>query len=310
MDRATVLRVDRRGAVVDLEDGTVLDAVVRGRLHHGDRRETNPVAVGDHVQVERHGTAECSIVEVEARRSVLHRPEIHGRWRRQVLVANADLAVLVFAYRDPVPATGLVDRLLVACHAGDVPPTLVFNKSDLEPAPETTALILLYERLGYRVLRTSAERAEGIEALAGLVRDRCTVFAGPSGAGKSSLINRVLPGVALRTGEISRSTGKGKHTTTSAWLVRVPGSRGHVIDTPGVREFGLAGIDPQSTALHFPEFPDPGTCRFDDCRHVSEPGCALLAALAEGSVAASRYASYKTFLQELEEDLRRTTDRA
>lgn len=310
MDLATVLRVDRRGAVVDLDDGTVLDATVRGRLHHGARRETSPVAVGDRVRVERHGPAGCSITDVEPRRSVLLRPEIHGRWRRQVLVANADLAVLVFAHRDPVPATGLVDRLLVACHAGEVRPALVFNKTDLDPAPETAALIRLYDGLGYRVLRTSAERAEGIGALADLVRDRCTVFAGPSGAGKSSLINRVLPGVALRTGEISRSTGKGRHTTTSAWLVRVPGSRGHVIDTPGIREFGLSGIDPRTTALHFPEFPDPGTCRFGDCRHVSEPGCSVRAAVAEGVVAASRYGSYVAFLAELEEETRRETDRA
>jgi ribosome biogenesis GTPase / thiamine phosphate phosphatase len=305
MDRATVLRVDRKRAVVDLADGTHLEAVVRGRLHHGDRRETNPVAVGDVVRVERTGEGTCAIVEVEPRRSALLRPEIWGRWKRQVLVANPDNAILVFAYRDPPPAAGLVDRLLFACHAGSVTATLVFNKADLDASPETEALVVLYERLGYRVLRTSALRGDLVEELRALVAGRCTVFAGPSGSGKSSLINRVLPGVTLRTGEISRATGKGQHTTTASQLVRDPLTGGYVIDTPGVREFGIAGIDPREAALHFPEFPAPGTCRFDDCRHVSEPGCVVRAALAAGTVPPSRYASYLTFLGELEEEARR-----
>jgi ribosome biogenesis GTPase len=266
------------------------------------------VAVGDEVRVERTGPGTCAIVSVEPRRSVLLRPEIHGRWKQQVLVANAEVAVLVFAYRDPAPSPGLVDRLLVACHAGDVAPALVFNKSDLGADAATAALMDLYERLGYRVLRTSAERDEGIDGLRDLVRDRCTVFAGPSGSGKSSLINRVLPGLELRIGEISRSTGKGRHTTTAACLSRVPGGRGHVIDTPGIREFGLSGIDPREAALHFPEFPEPGNCRFDDCLHRNEPGCAVREAVARGSVPATRHQSYLVFLAELEEESRRETE--
>ena len=305
MDYATVLRVDRRGVVVDLEDGTVLQAVQRGRMHHAARRETSPVAVGDRVRIDRTGPETAAISGVEPRRSVLLRPEVAGRWRRQVLVANADLAVLVFAIRDPEPAGGLIDRLLVACHAGEVSVVLVFNKGDLVPSPETVGLVALYEGLGYRVLRTSAERDEGTEALAAAVRGRCCVFAGPSGAGKSSLINRVLPGVCLRTGEISRSTGKGKHTTTAGQLVRVPGQPGHVIDTPGIREFGLATVPPGEVALHFPEFPHPDACRFSDCRHLAEPGCAARAAVEAGAVAKSRYDSYRTFRAELEEEAQR-----
>lgn len=307
-ESATVLRVDRKGVVVDTDDGTVLAASVRGRLHHGPRRDTSPVAVGDRVRIDRAGGAgadAASIVEVEPRRSVLHRPEVAGRWRRQVLVANADRAVLVFSHRDPVPAAGLVDRLLVACHAGNVHPMLVFNKRDLVPSEETSSLFALYERLGYEVLRTSAETGEGTAALAEALRDRCSVFAGPSGTGKSSLINRLLPGVELRTGEICRTTGKGRHTTTAARLVRVPGHRGHVVDTPGVREFGLVGIPPREIELQFPELPVPGRCRFDDCRHVSEPGCAVRAGLAAGEVAESRYRSYLAFREEAEEEARR-----
>jgi ribosome biogenesis GTPase len=255
--------------------------------------------------VERTGDGRAAIVAVEPRRSVLLRPEVAGRWRRQVLVANADLAVLVFAHRDPAPAAGLLDRLLVACHAGEVPVVLVFNKSDLEPEPETAALVRLYEGLGFRVLRTSAEREQGIPELQATLRDRCAVFAGPSGAGKSSLVNRALPGVRLRTGEISRSTGKGRHTTTAAQLVRVPGACGHVIDTPGIREFGVVTIAPGEVALHFPEFPDPGSCRFADCRHLAEPGCAVLESVRAGRVAASRHASYRVLREELEEEERR-----
>jgi ribosome biogenesis GTPase len=194
-----------------------------------------------------------------------------------------------------------VDRLLVACHAGGVQPALVFNKSDLEPSKRTSSLVALYEGLGYHVVRASAQRGVGLEQLASLLAGRSSVFAGPSGTGKSSLINRVLPGVELRTGEISRISRKGQHTTTAAQLVRLPDG-GHVVDTPGVREFGLRDIDPRELALQFPEFPVPDQCRFLDCAHRSEPSCAVLDATAAGRVAPSRHASYLTLLDELVED--------
>lgn len=302
---ATVLRVDRKRILVELKDGRVFEASMRGKLHQGRSREKSPVAVGDHVNVSDEGGGTGVVVSVEPRTSVLKRPEAGGRWRDQVLVANADRAVLVFAHADPEPHAGLVDRLLVACHAGGVPPVLVFNKSDLTPSDKTGALIELYERLGYEVVRASAERAEGIGRLAEVLAGRSSVIAGPSGTGKSSLINRVLPGIELRTGEISRASRKGQHTTTAAQLVRLPDG-GHVIDTPGIREFGLRDIDPRELALQFPEFPVPGQCRFLDCAHRSEPGCAVLAALATGEVATSRHASYLTLLVELIEDRRFT----
>jgi ribosome biogenesis GTPase / thiamine phosphate phosphatase len=300
LEPATVLRVDRKRVLVDLEDGQVLETQLRGRVADSRGRRTSAVAVGDRVSVERDGDGGV-IVGVEPRRSELLRPEVAGRWRRQVLVANADRAVLVFAHRDPEPAPGLVDRLLVACHAGDAPPVLVFNKADLGPTEASAAVIRLYEGLGYEVLRASAATGEAVDRLAALLRDRCSVFAGPSGTGKSSLLNRLLPGVELRTGEIS-AAGKGRHTTTAAQLVRIPGGRGHTIDTPGVKEFGLVGIAPRELALHFPEFPVPNQCRFLDCRHVSEPGCAVRAAVDDGRIAASRRESYLEFLRELEED--------
>ncbi len=300
---ATVLRIDRKRVVVDLDDGTTLCAALRGRVAASRGRATSAVAVGDRVRVETGDVegAQAVIVGVEPRRSVLIRPEVAGRWRRQALVANADRAILVFAFRDPAPSAGLVDRLLVACHAGNVPPVLAFNKADLEPDAATADLVGLYERLGYEVLRTSAERGDGVERLAALLRGRCSVFAGPSGTGKSSLVNRVLPGVRLRVAEISRETRKGRHTTTAAQLVRIPDGGGHVIDTPGIREFGLLGIAPRDLALHFPEFPVPDLCRFRDCLHGAEPGCAVRAALETGAVAASRFQSYRTLLAELEE---------
>lgn len=296
-----MLRVDRKRVLVDAADGTPLEAQIRGRVAGSSGRITSAVAVGDRVTVERTGPATAMIVGVEPRTSVLMRPEVAGRWRRQVLVANADRAVLVFAQHDPAPAAGLVDRLLVACHAGNVPPVLVFNKADLEPTERSASLVRLYEQLGYEVLRTSAAQGAGLDRLAEIVRGRCSVFAGPSGAGKSSLINRVLPGVELRTGEISAVSGKGKHTTTAAQLVRLPGGRGYVIDTPGVKEFGLLGIAPGELALHFPEFPVPNQCRFLDCRHDAEPACRVRAAAEAGVLAPSRYESFQSFRKELEE---------
>lgn len=297
---ATVLRVDRKSVVVDAEDGETLSARIRGKVADGRGRMTSAVAVGDRVTIERTGAGTAVIAGVSPRSSVLLRPEVSGRWRRQVLVANADRALLVFAHADPPPAAGLVDRLLVACHAGDVPPILVFNKCDLAPTGRTEELIALYERLGYEVLRTSAARGDAVERVRELLRGRRSVFAGPSGTGKSSLINRVLPGIQLRTGEISEFTGKGRHTTTASQLVRLPGERAYAVDTPGVKEFGLLGIAPRDLALHFPEFPVPDGCRFQDCRHQFEPGCAVREGAESGALARSRYESYLTLLAELE----------
>jgi len=299
---ALALRVDRKRVVVEMHDGRIADATLRGTFHRGRGRQKSPVAVGDIVRVDQTDQGDVVIAGVEDRRSSLLRPEIVGRWRNQVLVANADRAVLVFAHADPAPHSGLVDRLLVACHAGHVPPILVFNKVDLEPDENTQSIVALYERLGYELLKTCAQSGQGIERLRELLAGRCSVFAGPSGTGKSSLINRVLPGVELKTGEISRHSGKGKHTTTAAELVRIPDDAddGHVIDTPGIKEFGLVAIEPRELELNFPEFPVPAKCRFLDCRHEKEPGCAVVAAVASGDVARTRYGSYLTFRGELE----------
>jgi ribosome biogenesis GTPase len=297
---ATVLRVDRKSVVVDSSDGETLLAQLRGKVALGRGRMTSAVAVGDRVTIERTGSGTAVIAGVLPRTSVLLRPEVSGRWRRQVLVANADRALLVFAHEDPAPVAGLIDRLLVACHAGDVPPILVFNKRDLVATDRSEALIRLYEGLGYEVLRTSAVRGDALDRLRGLLRGRRCVFAGPSGTGKSSLINRVLPGVTLRTGEISAVSGKGRHTTTAAQLVRVPDDRAYAVDTPGVKDFGLLGVPPRELALHFPEFPVPDGCRFQDCRHESEPDCAVRAGVESGALARSRFDSYLTLLAELE----------
>jgi ribosome biogenesis GTPase len=299
-ETATVLRVDRKSVVVDAADGETLVARIRGKVAEGRGRMTSAVAVGDRVTIERTGPGTAVIDGVAPRESVLLRPEVSGRWRRQVLVANADRALLVFAHADPEPVAGLVDRLLVACHAGDVPPILVFNKCDLAPTERSESLVRLYEGLGYEVLRTSAVRGDALDRLRELLRGRRSVFAGPSGTGKSSLINRVLPGVTLRTGEISGVSRKGRHTTTAAQLVRVPGDHAYAVDTPGVKEFGLLGVAPRDLALHFPEFPVPDGCRFQDCRHESEPGCAVRTGAEGGTLARSRYDSYRTLLAELE----------
>ncbi|MEJ2535158.1 MAG: ribosome small subunit-dependent GTPase A [Gammaproteobacteria bacterium] len=278
--------------VVQTESGERRDCVFR-------RKVGRPVC-GDQVMLRR-ADAETWVVEaILARKNEFARAD--ERARRQVVAANLDRVLIVVAPR-PLPSRDLLDRYLVAVHSLGIEPVIVLNKCELpfsgdEPGVETLQRLGEYERLGYRVLRTSCETGEGVDGLRDLLATGTAILVGQSGVGKSSLARLLLPDLDIQTGALSRVTGKGTHTTTTTVLYRLPGG-GALMDSPGVWEFGLWKLDEALIPLGFPEFrPWLGACRFNDCAHLSEPGCAVKGALEAGRIASWRYAAYTRILEQ------------
>ncbi len=292
---------------VRLPDGSEHDASLAGRLKQEARGELK-LAVGDHVMIapDERGT-DWRITAIEPRTSVLARREPGGRHGERVLAANIDQVFVVFALVKPEPHLRMIDRFLVICEANDLRAHLVLNKVDLAPdAAAVDALAEPYELAGYPVHRTSVKRGDGLEEMRAELHGRVTAVTGPSGVGKSSLLNALHPGIDLRTQEISESVNKGRHTTVGARLIPLPdGDEGYLVDTPGLREVGMWGLPSSALDQCFPEFqPYLGGCRFQDCEHDSEPGCAVRGAVEAGSLNPSRYESYLKLKGEIQESER------
>ncbi len=288
--------LERDGAVyrVALPAGRgTLRAVLRGKA----KRAAPRVVVGDVVRLEPEPRGELyGIVGVEPRRSLLARRVPESRIPRPV-AANVDEVFVVTAAADPPPVPQILDRLLVLAEANGLPAAVVINKVDLEPGE---GLARRFRAAGYPVFRTSVKTGEGLEDLRRALAGRTSVVTGPSGVGKSSLLNAIQPGLRLRTAELSARTRRGRHTTVSAVMVPLE-QGGYLMDTPGFAEVGLWGIEPRELAGCFPELrPYAGRCRYADCRHAAEPGCAVRAAVAEGTIPADRYDSYLRLLAEVE----------
>lgn len=286
--------LERDGAVyrVATPDGEIR-AVLRGRV----KRETPRLVVGDRVRVEPDPGGELhGILALEPRRSVLERRVPEGRGARPV-AANIDQVFVVTATTQPAPVPQLIDRLLVVAEANEIAAAVVANKVDLDPGEW---LVDRFRHAGYRVFPTSVPRAQGTAEFAAALTGRTSVVTGPSGAGKSSLLNAVEPGLTLRTGAVSERVGRGRNTTVGAVMIPLAAG-GFLVDTPGFSEVGLWAIDPRELASCFPEFrPYLGQCRYADCRHSTEPGCRIIAAVVAGEIAADRLESYRVLLEELE----------
>ena len=271
-------------------------AVLRGKLKH---RDDDRVVAGDVVDLELQSDGHATISGVRRRKSVLARRAAgERRPRAQPIAANVDQVVVVASVRSPEPSPRFLDRFLVIAAANRIPAVIVLNKVDLD----RTALDRLLERYtpaGYQVLATSVRLPEGLAAFRDLLRGRESVLAGQSGVGKSSLLNALDPGLKLRIGEISAKWDTGRHTTRAALVVPLAGG-GYVVDTPGLREVGTWGIDPELLAVCFPEFRRfLDQCRFDNCRHLAEPGCAVRDAAEQGAFDADRLVSYQRLYEEV-----------
>ena len=276
-------------------NGTVR-TTARGRLKL-DRRTTGGIAVGDRVVID---AEQGVILEQKPRDRVLVRGGILRGQPDQVILANATQLLAVFAVAYPEPRLRMLDRFLVLAEAHELDAAICVNKIDLDPTGDLREPFRLYETIGYPVLYTSSKSGQGIADLAAQLADRISVLAGPSGVGKTSLVNH-LAGTTLAVAEISEATGKGRHTTRGATLI--PTAGGYVADTAGIRALALAGVDREDLDLHFREFePHLGKCRFPNCAHTGEPGCAIQAAANRGEISPLRLESYRQLRERFDED--------
>lgn len=283
---------------VATEVGT-LNCRIRGRLRLKGVRSTNPVVVGDRVVVEPDGDSSV-IVEIVPRRNYVIRRASNLSKESHIIAANIDHALLIVTLHSPTTPKEFVDRFLITCEAYKVPVSIVLGKADTlteEWATEAEEFTAIYEDAGYEVLRLSSTTGEGVEHIRAMLRGRTTLVAGNSGVGKSTLIGSIDPTLDIRTGEISDSHQQGKHTTTFSTMYPLEG--GYIIDTPGIKGFGLIDIDDKELCRYFPEMMHLAPeCRFYNCTHTHEPGCAVTEAVKEGRVAWSRYESYLKILDE------------
>ena len=294
MDRkftATVVRATSSWYDV-LHDGETVRCRIRGRLRLKGVRSTNPVVVGDEVACEADEGGDYVIADILPRRNYVIRRASNLSKESHIIAANVDQALLMASLRSPETPTEFVDRFLVTCEAYKVPVTILLSKLDLQDAEAVAEFRAVYEGAGYRVLEVSVREGRGVEEVRELLAGRTTLVSGNSGVGKSTLIQAIDPSLDIRTGEISESHHKGRHTTTFSTMYPLAGG-GAVIDTPGIKGFGLIDIDEAELWHYFPEMMRVApACRFYNCTHTHEPGCAVTEAVKAGEIAWPRYESY------------------
>ncbi|MGN0003411.1 MAG: ribosome small subunit-dependent GTPase A [Sphingobacterium composti] len=278
------------------ESGNQYDCRIKGKFRTKGIKTTNPIAVGDWVNVELEADQNTGVItDLEPRKNYIIRKSVNLSKQTQIIGANLDQAILVVTLASPPTSMGFIDRFLVTAEAYDIPAILVFNKLDL--FSEEGLEILedyksLYENIGYPCYQVSAMEGTNIDHIIALLKDKVTLVSGHSGVGKSTLINSIVPNAALRTGLISNWSDKGKHTTTFAEMIDLPFG-GKLIDTPGIRELGIVDIEKQELSHFFPEMRKYlNKCRFNNCVHINEPGCVVLDAVEHGAIEPTRYESY------------------
>lgn len=308
MQQGLVIKNTGSWYIVRTADGTERNCKIKGNLRLKGFRCTNPVAVGDNVEIEVKEDGTAFIRSILPRRNYIIRRASNLSREFQILAANLDMAVLVVTLVNPETSTVFIDRFLATAEAYNVPVTIVFNKIDLLTEPEDRelleAVIYLYRSIGYTVVPMSVMTGEGLALLRDELRGKTALFSGNSGVGKSSIINLLVPDARLKVGDISEVHHTGMHTTTFSEMLDIPGDNaGHIIDTPGVKGFGTIDFEKSEIAHYFPEiFKVSKDCRYNNCTHTHEPGCAVLAAVEQSLISQSRYNSYLSIMEDSDPD--------
>lgn len=289
---------------VRTEDGKDIESKIKGNFRLKGIRTTNPIAVGDYVQIETNQEGTAFITEIEDRKNYIIRRASNLSKQSHIIAANVDQAMLIVTVNYPITTTVFIDRFLATAEAYSVPVKLVFNKIDRYNAEDREyleGLIHLYTTIGYPCSKLCARSEEGLDLLRDELKNKITVLSGHSGVGKSTIINKLVPNAKLRTGDISEYHNKGMHTTTFSEMISLPDG-GYIIDTPGIKGFGTIDMEEAEISHYFPEiFKISSNCKFGDCTHRHEPGCAVLKAVEEHYISESRYKSYLSILDDKDE---------
>ena len=302
--KGTVYKSTGSWYVVKDDQGKTYNARIKGKFKLDDITSTNPVTVGDEIEIasESGDSNSMIITGISERRNYINRQSPSNKYQHHIIAANIDQALLICTLREPRTSQGFIDRFLVASEAYHVPAILLFNKKDLYRKKETLLYESwkeMYEAIGYKTILMSVEKNEGLEEAKAILHDQTTLISGHSGVGKSSFINAIIPSSGLKTQEVSGWSGKGLHTTTFAEMYDLPFG-GRIIDTPGIREFGLVDISRQELSHYFPEMrPLINGCQFNNCLHVNEPGCAVKSAVENETIHIDRYISYCKILDSI-----------
>ncbi len=288
------------------ETGKFRNARIKGIFKIDDITSTNPVSVGDEVEIETESETENTVMitEIHQRKNYINRQSPRFKHQHHIVAANIDQSLLLATLKEPRTSQGFIDRFLVASEMYHVKPLIVFNKTDLHKRKEEERFEEwkhMYETIGYKVKGISIKNNTGVDEVKELLANRITLISGHSGVGKSSLLNAILPDLKLKTQDVSGWSGKGIHTTTFAEMFDLP-SGGKIIDTPGMREFGLVDLAKQELSHYFPEMRERlRNCQFNNCLHINEPGCAIKEAVINGEINEDRYVSYVSILESLDE---------
>lgn len=299
--RGLVIKNTGSWYTVHTEDGRDIECKIKGNFRLKDIRSTNPIAVGDRVVIDINNEGTAFITEIEDRKNYIIRRASNLSKQAHIIAANLDQAMLIVTVNYPITTTIFIDRFLATAEAYRVPVKLVFNKIDRYNSNDMRALeslMALYTSIGYPCSTLCARSEEGLDALRSDLTDKVTLLSGHSGVGKSTIINKLVPGVNLRTGDISEYHNKGMHTTTFSEMIKLPDG-GYLIDTPGIKGFGTIEMEDAEISHYFREmFEYSGECRFNNCTHRHEPGCAVLQAVNDGLISESRYKSYLSILED------------
>ena len=304
--RATVYKSTGSWYIVKDEEGNIFNARMLGKFKIEGLTSTNPIAVGDEVEIVMENELEkgVTITTIHQRKNYITRTSPANKHHHHIIASNLNQSLLFATLKDPKTSQGFIDRFLISSESFHIPTIIVFNKSDLYKKKEEERfeeLKEIYETIGYSIKKISVQTNEGVEEVKNLLKDKVTLLSGHSGVGKSSFLNKIFPEMKLKTQDVSGWSGKGLHTTTFAEMFDVPFG-GKIIDTPGIRELGLVDIPKQELAHYFPEMRAlMNDCQFNNCMHTEEPNCAIKKAVNENIISAGRYISYRNILDSIDE---------